>query len=650
MGGWYQNLAETYDKMSLVTGVSGDCWKPLVPIYFIAKPAQIKIIIERSIGEDNAEIAKFVSAELIQKDLKTKQYPIMIIPSRGEAEARSGNAEAFPLNELLGWCHKLNKEEYFDAYKKQLGNFKDNSNGNPNVAALYSYINGETLEDDLIFDAELFKNKNELKEHSKDFVRFVIRYNGIDTYLDKDRDIKTAWVNLMKPKNTAATLCYDLGYNDDLLTDYPKIQGNAKILSANDDRNFVFRGRFKSSGEAFALSKANALKVHKMLANLMENVGLRVDKQIILTWAIDNSPQIEQPYNASNDFWDEMQELTVKTDNDKLIEAKSVIGVDYAEKIRNALLSLNSDITSPSCKIAIMALDAVTSGRMSITFYQEFERGRYYRKIADWHNSVKWEIPYRKKEKDEKGKERTKYPTFIGCPSIDDIISAVYGKGASDKSYGKIKKSARERLIHCIFTGESLPQDMLTQSFYRASNPLALEGKTSKNSNAKWFEWNKTLGVACALYRKKHYEIKKEEISMTLDETRTDRDYLFGRLIAVAEKIEQTARYRQGNREDARPTVACCYMNTFVAAPFQTWKVISQQIQPYKQMLDKQEFNGSGYYQRIIDDITMKFQDDDFERKGALGPLYLLGYSAQRKRFDDDYNKNKDKKGEKKDE
>jgi CRISPR-associated protein Csd1 len=53
----------------------------------------------------------------------------------------------------------------------------------------------------------------------------------------------------------------------------------------------------------------------------------------------------------------------------------------------------------------------------------------------------------------------------------------------------------------------------------------------------RW-EWNKTLSVACALYKKQH---EKEGYHLALEENRTDRSYLFGRLLAVADQIERWA-------------------------------------------------------------------------------------------------------------
>jgi len=63
----------------------------------------------------------------------------------------------------------------------------------------------------------------------------------------------------------------------------------------------------------------------------------------------------------------------------------------------------------------------------------------------------------------------------------------------------------------------------------------------------KW-EFNRTLGVACALTRKyyndkmndrRSLEEYEEVWSVELDPMKTDRSYLFGRLLAYARKVEE---------------------------------------------------------------------------------------------------------------
>ncbi|MFP3361001.1 type I-C CRISPR-associated protein Cas8c/Csd1, partial [Planococcus sp. SIMBA_143] len=83
-------------------------------------------------------------------------------------------------------------------------------------------------------------------------------------------------------------------------------------------------------------------------------------------------------------------------------------------------------------------------------------------------------------------------------------------------------------------------------------NPISME---------TW-EWEKTLSITCALARKSLLE-KKEEWNVALDQENNNRDYLFGRLLAVADVFERRAL----GKEEKRATNAIRYMNSFAQQP-----------------------------------------------------------------------------------
>lgn len=79
----------------------------------------------------------------------------------------------------------------------------------------------------------------------------------------------------------------------------------------------------------------------------------------------------------------------------------------------------------------------------------------------------------------------------------------------------------------------------------------------------KW-EWEKTLSIACALIN------TMEGYQLVLDKENQDRDYLFGRLLAIADVLERNAL----NTSDQRATNARRYMNSFSQHPERTWRTI----------------------------------------------------------------------------
>ena len=122
------------------------------------------------------------------------------------------------------------------------------------------------------------------------------------------------------------------------------------------------------------------------------------------------------------------------------------------------------------------------------------------------------------------GKKKTIYIHFVGAPAPSDISEAVYGSKVDDK----LRNATIERILPCIIDGQKIPRDLVEAVVRRASNRIVMED----------WEWNKTLSIGCALYRKYR---EKEEYNMALDENRTTRDYLYGRLLAIADDLEQWA-------------------------------------------------------------------------------------------------------------
>lgn len=109
---------------------------------------------------------------------------------------------------------------------------------------------------------------------------------------------------------------------------------------------------------------------------------------------------------------------------------------------------------------------------------------------------------------------------------------------------------------------------------------------------------------------------------MALRETCDDRSYLYGRLLAVADRIE----YRTFEEEEKRETNAKRYMNAFSQRPFQIWKVIEERLSAYLPKLDLKE---KLYYEHLKDSIYWLFKDGDFEKNETLDGLYLLGFHNQ---------------------
>ena len=127
---------------------------------------------------------------------------------------------------------------------------------------------------------------------------------------------------------------------------------------------------------------------------------------------------------------------------------------------------------------------------------------------------------------------------------------------------------------------------------------------------------------------------------METNQNSQNRSYLYGRLLAVADRIEY--RTYDKDTDGKRVTNARRYMNAFAQRPYQTWKILEERIQPY---LQKLSYSERIRYNEKLDKIYHLFDPEEFTINDRLEGLYLLGFHSQS--YELKYNKD-DKVGRKK--
>ena len=114
---------------------------------------------------------------------------------------------------------------------------------------------------------------------------------------------------------------------------------------------------------------------------------------------------------------------------------------------------------------------------------------------------------------------------------------------------------------------------------------------------------------------------------MALDRERSSRDYLYGRLLALAEHLEGRALYVGGEK---RATNAEKLMQRFADRPYSTWRVLETGLTPHKVRLNAKRHVFLNVVQQEIDAVCTLFETDDFVSDKRLSGEFLLGYHCQR--------------------
>lgn len=114
---------------------------------------------------------------------------------------------------------------------------------------------------------------------------------------------------------------------------------------------------------------------------------------------------------------------------------------------------------------------------------------------------------------------------------------------------------------------------------------------------------------------------------MGLEQENHSRDYLYGRLLAIAEKIEDMALYVAG---ESRSTTAARLMQRFADRPASTWRNIELALQPYIQRLRNNRAGFLHNIQTLLDEVMDKFSEGEFIGDSPLSGEFLLAYHSQR--------------------
>lgn len=617
---WIYKLYETYENCQPAIGVvTSEKEVPLLPICHTTQKAQVEIVIDHK--------GNFKRARIVPKDNART-----IIPCTESSGGRTSGEAPHPLNDKLQYVAQDykefggNKKPYFESYISSLRAWCESSFSHPKALAVLEYIKKGRVIKDLIEHKILIvgddgkviekpKKKGKdvqdifkvLNDQSDAFIRWEVEIpNDTCSKIWEDKTLWEKWIDYYSYTKKNKNLCYVTGeelYMADIQPAKLRNDGDkAKLISSNDWDGFTFRGRFtdtkenntyQTCGVGFEITQ----KAHSALRWLISRQGYRNGDQAIVAWATSGK-QIPNPLDDSLSI---LGEDDLASDNAGTVSTAQNIAL----KLNKKLAGYKSDLGDTS-RIVIIGLDSATPGRMAITFYRELTGADFMQRVEKWHETCAWIHDYRFIEDKTSIKNKRRHIRFIGAPAPRDIAEAAYGSKVDDK----LKKATVERLLPCIIDGQKIPRDIIDSAVRRASNRVGME---------EW-EWNKTLSIACALYRKLN---EREGYSMALDTNRKTREYLYGRLLAIADRLEGHALYKSGEKRD---TNAARYMQRFADRPNKTWRQIYLSLSPYMARL-----GGAKYYKDMIDEVMCKFDPvEDFNSDKPLSGEFLLGYHCQR--------------------
>jgi CRISPR-associated protein Csd1 len=607
--GALQVLQETYQKAKSYVGLVDPKGCILLPIAHSTQNAQIEIVIG-------------LKGELKSARKVEKAEAVTIIPVTENSGSRSSGIAPHPLCDKLcyvagdyeAYCNKKKASEFYQAYMKQLEKWVQ-AGCHTYVRAVYDYVKKGTMIKDLVQAGVLQAADNgKLEEATKIegiaqpdvFVRFRLQDEEILGLGEiwREQAVYEDYINYYLKQFEEVDLDYITGEYMACSDKHPfKIRNSAdksKLISANDSAGFTYRGRFTSKEEAVSVGYVSSQEAHNALRWLIERQGYKHYDMCIVTW---NPEDEEVPGWLKCDTFDaayaEQEDLPVN------------FSENYAEEVKKAIRGRYSCFENPTKQIVVMALDAATTGRLSITYFQQMLGSDFLNNLIYWHSSCCWRMSYKKGEI---------YWNKPMAPTPEDIVRAAYGveRNGFLQVKDSLMKDTLKRLTPCIIAGRGLPKDIVKAAFENACRP----------QNFEYYNRRKIVEIACALIRKdtqdRSIDKRGEYESMSLNRGNRNRDYLYGRLLAVAHKLEYDTFTDE--EKGKRLTNAERYRTMCIKNPKKIWMDIEKKIQPYKRKLN---IGMQVKYEKELFEIYDTFKDDEFSANGKLGEQVLLGYHCQ---------------------
>jgi CRISPR-associated protein Csd1 len=665
---WMQKLYETYERCA---GSSLPDANALLPIAHTTQQAHIEIVID--------DRGNFRRARLIDKNEPDRDC---VVPATEDSASRSSNEAPHALCDKLQYCAADyaafggTKKAYFTSYEGQLARWCQSPYTHPKASAILAYVRKNRIIADLaganvvaekdgklvVYErpndkatarktevAPIFKllaakkvGNRTIIDQGDAFVRWRVETaNEVATGTWEDASLARSWQDFYASEQSLVGMCQVTGRIASLATKHPKglrsSKDGAKLISSNDDEGFTYRGRFHDASQAVGVSFEVSQKAHKALHWLIKRKqAFHNSGQVFVSW----SPAGQ----AIPDLWANTMSLLSddQPQGTPVLETTSAqvddVGQGFSLRLQRAMAGYRSNLADTD-GVVVMGLDSAMpdKGGLAIIFYRELKGSEFLDRIHSWHEGLAWRQNFGRQLK------------FIGAPSPMDIAQVAYGRrqgggGSNPKTstgYGadsatdsanlkveeKVGKAISQRLLPCIIDGVPLPADLVMACCRRASNRSAFKRLKSGAEP----DWEKCLGVACALYKGFHSERK---YSMALEEDRKTRDYLYGRLLAIAEEIERMALLVA---DENRDTTAARLMQRFADRPYSTWRTIELALSPYRSRLRSSRAGFLWNKEKLLDQVLGAFSPQDekeaFINDRPLAGEFLLGYHCQRQQF-----------------
>lgn len=509
---------------------------------------------------------------------------------------------------LPGLVYSPEEEKAEKAEKKKKGNKAEDESDKEDKAKKSEYkIVSSTTVYVAVDGYEGIEADTEYMQFCKDFVDFVNHRN--QTVITDVCMIEGVETDCIQVGNSKEKL---LGF----LPKFP-YETSAKIVSKADSRNFDgnirYACRCKSAKESMSIGYAVYQKSLAMFSFLM----LAYRRDSLLCWS-ESVP--EHTIDLAYDFLPDI-DLENTGDVEVDIVSNSILLPQLFKTFQDLInMRVAKYPFTDNDRLLIMS-PIIGKGRVTFDNFDYLEGSTFRENVAHWYRYL-----------------NTMLGNHVFFPTMRNMLDAIcYTVNNTTKS--ALVNKWRKSLVTSMYKGKPIASDIMTNVManMRRSELGLFKPVTSFGSTP--FKYVNTV----AAMLRYNLSFKEGDKYMVLDTTITDRDYLFGRLLALYQYVEAKAwsnREKQnkgaaeGKSEDKKEkgtkksviTNAQKYSTRFIQMPVSTEALLYDKL--IKGHIHKLDAGVVIWFEKQRAEIYALLAEADYTNK-PLGDKWLLGYTLQ---------------------
>lgn len=597
----------------------------LLPMYYNSMKSNGKNIIELLLSKES----DLLEARVLPEG-ETIQFPVT-----EDSVARSSGVAPHPLVDSASYVIQ-DGEKRSAAYMEQMENWLA-YDANDCVKIIRDFLKKPGMLDAVkkkLKDSEEDEGKKSKKsapsiDFEKVFFTFSIEnYEGMknvsvseNAALQGRYKAYVEYLNANDPEKEKIT-CNLSGKEDYLCIKHQPLMGTARLVSqitANDEN---YRGRFTTADQSIKIGMETSQKIHLMAKYLLSGQGTRRwlgEQANMVSWFSDDlSNAAEFNPTKSTEVASSVKNRLLALKQEK--SDASMIADEMTEDIVKSFTS-GKRMFSDDATYYIAIFDKISNGRVAAKYFRSLSGSRLKDNLVAWQEKYHW----RGFSKDNWDKEFT--------PSPRRMVLAAYGverDGMLEIAKNDFLKNQYQNIVTALVEGRAVPRN-----FEKA---LAVNIRHRQNYDKTWMEV-----LFCALAVLKDKGGIKDPM---LNRENTDRSYLFGRLLASFEYLEESTF----GEKDERSTNAEKMWTSYTNHPATMMLRLRNLMKPYERKLERSDkplkraafFNATREIREATNLLHESYDMDSVEVNRPLDYGFIFGYEAQRQAF---YSgKNKDAK------